>query len=159
MDLRCLPKDCKIVPIAAYASGATDRNSEVIDTLGYGRCCVLITHSAVHDSATYNIYLTHADAASDQNTLTSGSNVATSNQLVGATDDDKVRFIDFIPTQRYAQVVFDKDGTNACAESAIAILYDAKNKPVSLASGNTTIGEGVGAVLGEYVGVAATGTK
>ena len=160
MDLRCLPLDCKIVPIATYANANSDRNSEVIDTLGYKRCCVLIHHAAINDSATVNIYLTHSDTVTDENTLASGANVATSNQLVdAAADDNKVRYLDFIPTKRYAQVVFDKDATNAAAESAIAILYNATNKAVTAASGNTTVGEGTAAVLGEIIGVAATGTK
>ena len=158
MDIRSLPKDCKIVPIASYVSANSDRNSEVIDTLGYGRCCVLIHHAAIAAGATFNIYLTHADAASDQNTLTSGANVATSNQLIADTDDDTMHFMDFIPTKRYYQVVFDK-ATQAAAEVAVAILYNATNQPITLATGNTTIGEGTGAVAGEYIGLAITGTK
>lgn len=152
-------EDVKIVPIASYASANSDRNSEVIDTAGYGGCCVVVHHSVVHDSATYNIYLTSSDAASDQNTLTTGANVATSNQLVAAADDDTVRYIDFIPEKRYYQVVFDKDATNACAESAVAYLYNAKARPVTQSTGNTTIGEGTGAVAGEFVGLAVQGTK
>ncbi len=159
MDIRCLPKDAKIVAIAAYASGTADRTSEVFDTMGFGRACVIITHAAVHDSATYNIYLQHADAASDQNTLTSGANVATSNQLVAAADDDTIRYMDFVPTKRFGQVVFDKDASNACAESAIVILYNAATMPVVQGAGGSTIGEGVGAVQGEIIGTAVTGTK
>lgn len=152
-------EDVKIVPIAAYASGTADRSSEVIDTAGYGGCCVVVHHAAVHDSATYNIYLTSSDAASDQNTLTTGANVASSNQLVAAADDDTVKYADFIPEKRYYQVVFDKDATNACAESAVAYLYNAKTRPVTQAAGGTTIGEGTGAVTGEWLGLAVQGTK
>lgn len=159
MDIRSLPRDAKIVPIAAYASGTADRNSEVIDTLGYQKACVIVTHAAVHDSATYDIYLTNADAASDQDTLTSGSAVAGSSQTVAAADDNTLKFFDFIPTKRYYQVVFNKDATNACAESALVVLYDARVAPVTQAAGSSVIGEGVAAVTGEYLGAAIQGTK
>lgn len=152
-------EDVKIVPILSYVSANSDANSEVIDTAGYGGCCVVVHHAAVHDSATYNIYMTSSDAVTDQNTLSGGANVATSNQLVAGTDDNTVRYIDFIPEKRYYQVVFDKDATNACAESAIAYLYNAKSRPVTQSTGNTTVGEGTGAVAGEFVGLAVQGTK
>ncbi len=154
-----LSEDCKIVPIAKYASANSDRNSEVIDTKGYGGCCILVTHAAVGAGATFNIYLQSSDAASDENTLTTGANVATSNQLVADTDDDTIRYFDFIPEKRYYMMVFDKDAANTCAESAVAILYNAKDRPVTQSSGNTTIGEGTTAVTGELMGLATQGTK
>ncbi len=154
-----LSEDCKIELIAKYASANSDRSSEVIDTKGYGGCCILVTHAAVGTGAAFNIYLQSADAASDENTLTTGANVATSNQLVADTDDDSVKYFDFVPEKRFYQMVFDKDATNTCAESAIAILYNAKDRPVTQASGNTTIGEGAGPVIGELMGLAIQGTK
>ncbi len=152
-------EDVKIVPIASYASANSDRTSEVIDTAGYGGCCVVVHHAAVHDSAAYDIYLASSDAVTDQNTLSSGANVASSSQTVAGTDDDTVRYIDFIPEKRYYQVTFNKDATNACAESAVAYLYNAKSRPVTQAAGGSTVGEGTGAVAGEFLGLAIQGTK
>ena len=147
----------RIVPIASYASANSDRTSEVIDCANAAAVRIVVHHAAVHDSATYTIKLQHADAASDQTTLTSGADVSTSSQTVGGTDDDKARYFDFYPTKRYYQVVFDKDATNACAESAIAYLY-MKDRPVTHGAGGSTIGEGTAAVTGETIGYAVSGT-
>jgi hypothetical protein len=154
-----LSEDCKIVPIAKYAAANSDRNSEVIDTKGYGGCCILVTHATIASGSVMNIYLTSSDAVTDENTLSSGANVATSNQVVADTDDDTVKYFDFIPEKRYYQMVFDKDASNSAAESAVAILYNAKDRPVTQSTGNTTVGEGVGAVTGEMMGLATQGAK
>ncbi len=152
-------EDVKIVPIFSYANANSDANSEVIDTKGYGGLCIVVHHGVINDSATANYYLTSSDAASDENTLTGGANVALSNQAVAGTDDNKAIFFDGIPEKRYYQMVFDKDATNAVSGSAIAYLYNAKDRPVTQASGNTTIGEGTGAVTGELYGLMTQGTK
>lgn len=152
-------EDVKIVPIASYASANSDRNSEVIDTAGYGGCCILVHHAAVGNSGTYDIYLTSSDAVTDENTLSGGANVANSSQSVADADDNTVKYFDFIPEKRYYQMVFNKDATTTYAESAIAILYNAKSRPVTQATGNTTVGEGTGAVTGELLQLAIQGTK
>ncbi len=153
-------EDVKIVPILSYVNANSDANSEVIDTKGFGGCCVVVHHGAVNDSAVCNYYLQSSDAASDENTLTTGANVATSNQLMVATTcDNTCAYFDFIPEKRYYMMVFDKDATNAAAGSAVAYLYNAKDRPVTQSTGNTTIGEGTGAVIGEMMGLATQGTK
>ncbi len=152
-------EDVKIVPIFSYVNANSDANSEVIDTKGYGGLCIVVHHGVINDSATANYYLQSADAASDENTLTSAANVATSNQTVAGTDDNKAMYFDLIPEKRYYQMVFDKDATNAVSGSAIAYLYAAKDRPVVQSTGNTTIGEGTGSVAGELMGLAIQGTK
>ncbi len=152
-------EDFKIVPIASYASGTADRNSEVIDTAGFGGCIVIIHHAAVGNSGAYDIFLAGSDTATDQTTLSSGTNVATSSQTVADTDDDTVKYIEFIPHFRYYQVTFNKDAATTYAESAVAILFNAKSRPVTQAAGGTTVGEGTGAVTGEFLGLAVAGTK
>jgi hypothetical protein len=146
----------KIVPIASYASANSDRNSEVIDCLDVEAVRIVVHHAVVHDSATYAITLAHADAASNETTLTSGADVLDSSQTVG-TADDVARYIDFVPTKRYYQVTFNKDGSNACAESAIAYLR-MKTRPVTHAGGTSAIGDGTAAVVGEFLGAAVSGT-
>lgn len=158
MPVQSFAKDVKIVPILSYASANSDRNSEVIDTLGYDKCTIVVHFATIATNAVTSMYLQHADAASDENTLTSGANVATSSQTIADNDDNKVKYLEFIPTKRYAMLCLDKDASNACAESAIAYLYRAEKVPVTQATGNTTVGEGTGAVAGEIVGVATTGT-
>lgn len=151
--------DTKIVPILSYANGNSDRSSEVIDTAGYGACAIVVHFADINNSGVNQIYLRSSDAATNENTLSSPSNVATSAQSIDATNaDNDVKVIDFIPQHRYYQLVVDKDGTNACAESAIAYLYQPTNRPVTQATGNTTVGEGTGEVLGEVLNLATQGT-
>lgn len=152
-------QDVKIVPILSYADANSDRTSEVIDTAGFGRVCVVVHFAAIAAGVTEDIYLTSSDAADDENTLNSGANIANSSQTVGASDDNKVKYIDFIPEKRYYQLVVNKDATNSSAECAVAYLYHAKTKDVTHGTGNTDIGQGTGAVAGEELGLAIQGTK
>lgn len=153
-----LSEDAKIVPVLSYASANTDRNSEVIDTAGYGRCCVVVHTATIAAGATVSMHLTHSDVADDENTLNTATNVAGSSQTIADDDDDEVKYIDFEPSKRYYQLTVDKDGTNLAAESAVAVLYQAKDKPTPHATGNTDVGEGTGLVEGENLGMAVDGT-
>ena len=137
--------------------GSDGPHIKVIDCLGCEAVRIMIQHVVVRDSATFTVKLQHADAASDQTTLTSGADVTSSSQTVAAADDNKVRYIDFIPTKRYYQVVFDKDATNACSESAVALLY-MNTRPITNVGGTSTIGDGTAAVTGEFLGAATSGT-
>lgn len=152
-------EDVKVVPILSYANANSDRTSEVIDTAGYGGCFVVVHFAAVDNSVTEDIYLASSDAVTDENTLSSGANVASSSQTVAGTDDNTVKYIDFIPEKRYYQLTVNKDATNPSAESAIAYLYNTKSRPVTQSTGNTVVGEGTGAVTGESLGLATQGTK
>jgi hypothetical protein len=156
--LGCFSEDIKIVPILSYANANADRTSEVIDTSGFGRCCIVIHHGAIDASSVANTYITSSDAVTDENTLSSGANVASSSQTIANDDDNKVKYIDFIPEKRYYQLVVNKDATNPAAESAIAFLYHSKSREVTQSTGNTTVGEGTGAVTGEWLGLAIQGT-
>lgn len=158
MDSRSSVRDRKVVKILNYASAATDRTSGVIDMAGYGELDVVVSFSTIATNAVTNIYLQHADAASDANTLTSGANIANTSQTVADSDDGKVFIIgNVIPTKRYCQLVVNKDATNATAEEAFAILSKPKNMPVTHGTGTGT-GEGLAAVTYESIGVATTGT-
>lgn len=159
MDIRALTKDFRLVPILSYASGTADRTSEVIDHLGFHRCCILVGFGTIAAGGTNSIFLQHADAASNETTLTSGADVLTSLQTILDTDDNNWKFMDFIPSKRYSQLNIDKDTANACAEWAIAVLYNGENAPVTLAGGTSTIGDGTGTLAGEYIGLAVSGTK
>lgn len=153
-------EDVKTVLLGSYASANSDRTSEVLDTAGYGGCQIEVIFAAVHDSVAENFYLTSSDAVTDENTLSSGANVANSDQtVVGTSADNTIQYIDFIPEKRYYQVTVNKDATNASAEVIVAHLYNAKSRPVTQSTGNTTVGEGTGAVTGEWLGLAVQGTK
>lgn len=152
-----LAQDAKIVPILTYANANADRASEVIDTAGFGRCMIAVHFGDIDASAVTNLYLQHADVADDENTLNSAGNVAGSSQTVAADDDNEIKYIDFIPTKRYLQLNVNKNAANPSAESAVAILYQATDKPVTHAAGGTTVGEGTDIVEGENLGWLTTG--
>lgn len=158
--MKALSQDCRIVPILTYASANSDRVSKVIDTKGYDAFCVLIHFGTIAASAVQNFYLQHADAASDADTLTSGADVEGTSIAVADDDDNQVRYIDVVsPQKRFYQLVCNKDGTNACAESAVAILYRNKSSlPATHATGSGT-SEGANAVEGELHVSPATGDE
>jgi len=160
MDLRALTRDAKIVKILNYASANSDRTSAVIDTLGYDGLAVIVDFATIATNAVTNIYLTCADAASDTNTLTTGTNVADTSQTVADDDDNQTFVIDGgKPAKRYYQLVVNKDATNSTAESAVAILYNAKSVPTTHGAGNTSvIGDGHAAVNYEYKATLSAGT-
>lgn len=158
MDSRAHVRDAKVVKILNYASANTDRTSGVIDTAGYGQLDVIVSFSAITTNAVTNIYLAHADAVDDANTLNTGANVATTSQTVADDDDGQVFIIgNVIPTKRYYQLTVNKDATNAVAEEAFAILSNPKEMPVTHGTGTGT-GEGHAAVNYESIGTATSGT-
>ena len=160
MDVRNPYHDVKVVKILNYTSANADRTSAVIDTLGFETLEVEVDFATIATNAVTNIYLQHADAASDTNTLTSGANVANTSQTVADDADNKVFRIVVSPvTRRFYQLVVNKDASNATAESARARLSGAKNLPVTQGGGNTSVvGDGHAAVVGEFIGTAVTGT-
>lgn len=160
MDVRSPAHDVKVVKILNYTSANADRTSGVIDTLGFDTLEVEVDFAAIATNAVTNIYLQHADAASDTNTLTSGANVANTSQTVADDKDNQVFRIIVSPvTKRFYQLVVNKDATNATAESARARLSGARAVPVVQGGGNTSIiGDGHAAVNQEFIGVAVTGT-
>lgn len=159
--IREFSKDIQIMPVKTClsADAATDTVSEVIDTRGFNRVCIVYHAGPQHNSSTVALKLQHADAASNETTLTSGADVLGSAQSVAGTADGQVFVWELIPGKRFYQVDINKDGTNATNESIIAYLYNADEKPVTHAAGGTGAGTGTGAVNTVVrLGLAASGT-
>jgi hypothetical protein len=159
--IKTVRTDMQVMPVltALTADAAADRTSEVIDTKGYKRVCILYHCGPQHNSSVCNIFLQLADAASNETTLTSGADVLGSSQTIAGTDDGAVKYIEFVPTKRFYQLTVNKDATNATNESVIALLYNSSISPVTHAAGGTGAGTGTGAVAGEDLGAAAAGTQ
>jgi hypothetical protein len=159
--IRTVRTDMQIMPILTplTADAAADRTSEVIDTKGYNRVCILYHCGPQHNSSVCAIFLQLADVASNETTLTSGADVLGSAQTVAGTDDGNVKYIEFVPTKRFYQLTVNKDGTNATNEGAVVLLYGAGVRPVTHAAGGTGAGTGTGSVAGEDLGSAAAGTQ
>lgn len=143
-----LSQDAKIVPILAYASESSDRTSDVIDTKGFKNLMILMTSAAVHNSAAHAYELQHSDTATNETTLSSGTDIEGSSLAI-STDDNVVHYYDGKPTKRYIQLVVNKDAAQASAQSAVAILYNSKDRPTTHGAGSSTVGEGVAASTGE----------
>jgi hypothetical protein len=160
-SVQAVASDVQIMPVltALSADAATDRTSEVIDTKGYARVCIIYHAGPQHNSSVCNIFLQHADVASNETTLTSGADVLGSSQTIAGDDDGEVKYIEFKPTKRFYQLTVNKDATNATNESCVALLYGASRKPVTHAAGGTGAGTGTGAVAGEVLGSASSGTQ
>lgn len=143
-----LSQDAKIVPILSYSSVSTPRTSEVIDTLGFRNCLILIHHAAVHDSAAATMDLSHSDAVTNETTLSSGADIEGSSLTV-STADNKVQYWDGKPTKRYLQVNINNDDAQVTAQTGMAILYNADSVPTTHGLGTSTVGEGTATAAGE----------
>lgn len=158
-QLKAFASDVRIVPILSYASGTADRVSNVVDMKGYDSCIIVVHFAAIAAGGTNSIFLQEANVASNATTLTSGADLAGTLQTVADDDDNELKYIDVKkPLKRYLQLNVDKDTSNACAESAVAYLYNASERPVAHAEGTGT-GGGVDIVEGEAFLSPIAGTK
>ncbi len=148
LPLGNLSQDCKVIPILSYASQSSDRNSEVIDTLGFRNLYIGIQNAAVADTAAAAYELNHSDAVTNETTLSSGANIATTSQAVNTTDNT-FQYYDGRPTKRYIQLTVNNDAAQLTAQSGFAVLYNSKLSPVTQALGTSVVGEGVGTTAGE----------
>lgn len=159
--IREFSKDVQIMPIKTClsADANSDTVSEVVDCAGFNRCCIVYHAGPQHNSSTVAIKLQGANAATNETTLTSGTDIADSAQSVAGTADGQVFVWEFQPHYRYYQVDINKDGTNATNESIVAYLYNADESPVTHAAGGTGAGTGTGAVNTPVrLGLAIAGT-
>lgn len=161
MNIKAFSTDIKIMPILTdIAAASANRSSEVIDTLGYDGVCIVLHMGTIATGAATVASLLHADAASNETTLTSSGAVEGTSQTIADDDDGQAFVWDVIkPTKRYYQLFVDKDATNNSEESAIAYLYRCKSTaPATHAAGGTGAGTGSGTVTVERYVSPPTGT-
>lgn len=128
-----LSKNAKIQSILDHAEGATDRTSSAIDMAGFDSVLIVVKFGDIAAGATTSI---KAQQSSDDGATDGYSDLAGTGQSVGAGDDNEIFFIDIHrPEKRYLKLVVDKDTSNNTEEMAWAILYNAKDKPVTQPSG------------------------
>lgn len=158
---RQMSAEFKIVPILSYAAGTADRTAAVIDMRGYKACTIVIHHAAIATGATYKAFLQQADVASNSTTLTSGADVATSEQTFADDADNKVSFIEIIdPPKRFYQLNIDNDTSNSTAQCAIAYLWKSSSSaPSTHAAGSGTSGGSAAVLTGETMAPPVAGTK
>lgn len=134
MGIYNIGDDMCVVDVLDYASGTADRTGAVVDTAGYEGVCFVVKFAAIATGGTNSIKARHGDV-SNGSAITDAADIAGTSQTIADDDDNEVRYIDIKkPLKRYCTLYVDKDTTNACAESAIAILYGANSKPTTKAS-------------------------
>lgn len=131
--LTAFSEDIKIKSALDYASGNADRNGTTIDMAGYDSVCFVVHLATVAASAVTSVKA-QSGAASD---MSDAADLTGTSVSIAADDDDELKYIDLHNVaERYVRIVMDKDGTNACAESAVAYLYNGRAKrPITQASG------------------------
>jgi hypothetical protein len=131
-----ISEDIKITPALAYASGTADRNGATLDMKGFDGVLMVVQLATVAAGAVTSIKAQQGAASN----LSDAADLAGTGVAIAADDDDEVKYIDlWQPRERYVRVVVDKDGSNACAESAVYIQYRARELPTTHAA--TVTGE------------------
>jgi hypothetical protein len=122
----------KITPALAYASGTADRDGATLDMQGWDGVMVLVNLATIAAGAVTSIKMQQGAASN----MSDAADLAGTAQSIADDDDDSVMYIDlFQPRERYVRLVVDKDGSNACAESAVYIQYRGKIGPSTHGAG------------------------
>jgi len=123
--------DTQVIDCLNYASGTAPRSGDIIDVSGFEGLAIIVKFAAIAASGTNTIKMEAGDASD----LSDKADITGTLQSIAVTDDNEIRVIDIKkPTFKYWRLVVTKDATNACAESAVAILYGARVKPTTVAS-------------------------
>jgi hypothetical protein len=100
------------------AAGTTDQTSTVIDTQGFDGVLLIGAWGTITGSAVTSM---RAQLSSDDSSY---SDMASSDQTVADTDDNKVTLLDvYRPTKRYIKVVMKRATQNAVIDGVFAVLY------------------------------------
>lgn len=141
-----LSQEIKISNALDYASGTAGRNGLALDMQGWDGVLMLVRLGAVADGAVTSIKAQQGSASD----LNDAADLEGTKITIAGTDDNGIKYIDlYQPQERYVRLVVDKDGANACAESASYIQYRGRVVP-------STHGPGVSgeAHLAPYEGAA-----
>ncbi len=110
-----------------YASGTAVRNGATVDMQGYAGILMIVKFATIAASGVNSIKAQSGALAN----MNDAADLLGTKITVAIDDDDQIFMIDlFRPLERYVRLVMTKDTSNACAESAIYVLYGAKDKPV-----------------------------
>ncbi len=129
------------------AAGTTAITSAAVDTAGFRGCCFLVPLGAIVGGAVTSLKV---QQSSDDAVTDTYDDLTGSNQTIADTDDDKLKYVDvYNPGKRYLKLVISRGTANATVGGVVAILYNAKNRPVT--QGTNVAGE---TWLGPIEGVA-----
>lgn len=130
-----LLKDCKVVLVnSGAAAGQTEVDSSIVDTAGYDGVMFIAILGTVVDTCVLQL-------AAQGNTLNQAGGMAQiSNQITpsvtAAGNSNSLLVIDTLfpagsKNYRYVRAALTRTTANATVQGIVAILYEAKNKPVA----------------------------
>lgn len=120
-------KIVQAVTIANGAAGTSAINGEIIDMQGFEHITFIIPFGPIVGGAVTSIKVQRdTDAA-----MGTAADIASTAQTVADDYDNKVKYVNVMrPGERYVRLVVSR-GTQAATLAAIAVLYGARNKPVT----------------------------
>ncbi|MCC7365017.1 MAG: hypothetical protein IT303_11660 [Dehalococcoidia bacterium] len=119
---------------AAQAAGTTDIESDVIDMSGYEGVLFLVTFGAITAGAVTSIKAQQGAASN----LSDAADLEGTGIAVADDDDGQTFVIDvYKPRERYVRAVVDRATQNAVVGEIYALLYGAKELPVTNTVANT----------------------
>lgn len=125
---------------AATAAGATSVNGIVIDTAGAERVCFVTVLGDGTNTGTVLVKAQSGSASdgSDMADIT-GATTATATSD-GTNTDNKLLVLDVVkPLKRYVRIVVVRAVANHVIDSAVAIVYDNRDVPVTQTNSLSTV--------------------
>lgn len=133
-----LSEECLFKTALDNVSGTADRNGTVIDTAGFDSCMFMIHLGAIAAGAVTSV---KAQQDSDP-AMGAAADLEGTSVTIADDDDNQLKFIDIHqPRERFLRLVVDKNGVNACEESAVAILYNGRKQRAVTQAADETEGE------------------
>jgi len=127
-----LHEDAKIMTALDYASGTADRNGTEVDMTGFDTVTFVVKLATIAAGAVTSVKVQRDTVTG----MAGAADMAGTAVTIAADDDDEIKYITVHDAgEQFVRLVMDKDASNACAESAIAILYNAKDLPVTQPAG------------------------
>lgn len=132
------PNQFMITSALDYASGTADRTGAILDMKGYEGVLMIVKLADVATGGTNSIKA-QQDSAVGGGTM---ADLEGTKIVIADSDDNQIFVIDvFRPAKRYVRLYVDKDTSNAMAESAVYVQYDARSLPVTVNVTDKVTGE------------------
>lgn len=115
----------------AGAAGTSAITSSAVDTAGFDGCLFIVPLGTIVAGAVTSLKVQQCDTSGG-----SYADLTGSNQTIADTDDDKLLYVDvFRPREQFLKLVVSRATQNATIGGIIAILYNARNRPVTHGTG------------------------
>ena len=121
-------QNIKVSSALDYASGTADRTGTILDMSGYEGVICVVKLATVAAGGTTSFHMQQDTAVA----MGSAAAISGTQKFIDGADDNDVIVYDVnLPRERYVRLYVNKDGSNACAESAIFIQYGPGYAPIT----------------------------